>query len=403
MTAGTETERRVAVAGGGASGLITALALAADGIDVTLVAPARAPDPRTTALMDGSVKALEALGVWTLLKPNAAPLRIMRIIDGTKRLLRAPQVDFRSSELGLEGFAWNVENEALLAALDAVVAEQGRIRRVEASVTQAVDHGDHVELSLDTGETVQAALVAAADGRNSPCRRAAGIDIRTREYPQVAVTATLAHERPHGDISTEFHTETGPLTLVPLPGRRSSIVCVVSPREAEELMALDDGAFSRRMERKAHSILGPMRLDSPRGSFPLSARTATRFAKGRIALIGEAAHIIPPIGAQGLNLGIRDAATLAELVLVAWRAGEDIGGVGVTDPYERRRRADVESRTAAVDLVNRSLLTGFLPVAGVRGLGLWLLGRSPLLRRAVMREGVGPTRDVPRLLTGEAV
>jgi len=155
------------------------------------------------------------------------------------------------------------------------------------------------------------------------------------------------------------------------------------------------------MERKARSILGTMRLDSPRGNFPLSSRTAMSFARGRIALVGEAAHIIPPIGAQGLNLGIRDAATLAELASAAAKDGEDIGGAGVTEAYERRRRADVESRSFAVDLFNRSLLSGFVPVAGLRGFGLWLLGRSPLLRRAVMREGVGPTRDIPRLLAGE--
>ncbi len=393
--------RTVAVAGGGASGLVAALALAAGGLHVTLIAPRRAPDPRTTALMDGSVKALQALGVWPALLPNAAPLRVMRLIDGTRRLLRAPEVDFRAGELGLDAFAWNLENEPLLAALDAAVAGQPAIERIEASVVSVSDGEDGAQIELDDGRVLNVALVAAADGRNSPCRRAAGIEVRLREYPQVAVTATLAHTRPHGDISTEFHTETGPFTLVPLPGERSSVVCVVSPREAEQLMALDADAFARVMERKARSILGTMRLDSPRGNFPLSSRTAMSFARGRIALVGEAAHIIPPIGAQGLNLGIRDAATLAELASAAAKDGEDIGGAGVTEAYERRRRADVESRSFAVDLFNRSLLSGFVPVAGLRGFGLWLLGRSPLLRRAVMREGVGPTRDIPRLLAGE--
>lgn len=393
--------RTVAVAGGGASGLVAALAFAAGGLQVTLIAPRRARDPRTTALMDGSVKALQALGVWPALLPNAAPLRVMRLIDGTRRLLRAPEVDFRAGELGLDAFAWNLENEPLLAALDQAVAGQPAIERIEASVVSVTDGADSARIELDDGRELNAALVAAADGRNSPCRRAAGIEVRLREYPQVAVTATLAHARPHGDISTEFHTETGPFTLVPLPGARSSVVCVVSPREADELMALDADAFARVMERKARSILGAMRLDSPRGNFPLSSRTATSFARGRIALVGEAAHIIPPIGAQGLNLGIRDAATLAELASMASKDGEDIGGAGVTEAYERRRRADVESRSFAVDLFNRSLLSGFVPVAGLRGFGLWLLGRSPLLRRAVMREGVGPTRDIPRLLAGE--
>lgn len=390
----------VIVVGGGPSGLIAALALASGGLPVTLVAPPRAPDPRTTALMDGSVRALEALGLWERLRKDASPLRVMRLVDGTRRLLRAPEVEFRAGELGLEGFAWNLENEVLLAALDDAVAGAAGIERVAGAVRSVTDGAGQVAVELDDGRTIASALVAAADGRNSPCRRAAGIGVKVRDYPQVAVTATLAHGRPHHDVSTEFHTETGPFTLVPLPGDRSSVVCVVSAREAEELLALDEDAFARVMERKARSILGRMSLASPRGSFPLSQRTAERFAKGRIALIGEAAHIIPPIGAQGLNLGIRDAATLAELAVDAMQAGEDIGGAGVTEAYERRRRADVASRGFAVDLFNRSLLSDLVPVAALRGLGLWLMGRSPMLRKAVMREGVGPTRDVPRLLAG---
>ncbi|WP_428030124.1 UbiH/UbiF family hydroxylase [Ancylobacter sp.] len=403
MSSDLRLQRPAAVVGGGASGLVAALALAAGGLNVKLIAPPRATDPRTTALMDGSVRALEALGVWEALRPRATPLRTMRLIDDTGRLIRAPEVGFRANELGLEGFAWNLENETLLTALDEAVAGTGKIERIAGSVTGVVETPDEVTLELEGGASVTAALVAAADGRNSPCRLAAGIGMRVRDYPQVAVTATLAHSRPHGDISTEFHTRTGPFTLVPLPGDRSSVVCVVSAGEAEALAALDDEAFARAMERKAHSLLGGMRLVSKRGSFPLSQRTAERFAKGRIALVGEAAHIIPPIGAQGLNLGIRDGATLAELASDAARAGGDIGGPEVTEAYERRRRSDVASRGFAVDLFNRSLLSDLLPVAGLRGLGLWMLGQSPGLRRLVMRQGVGPTRDVPRLLAGKPV
>ena len=400
MSSELHTGQTASVVGGGASGLIAALALAAGGIPVTLIAPPRAHDARTTALMDGSVKALDALGVWPLLRPHASPLRVMRLVDDTGRLVRAPEVEFRAGELGLEGFAWNVENEALLAALDAAVAATPAITRRAASVAGLSGVPSEATLELDDGSRVTVALVAAADGRNSPCRRAAGIEVTTHAYPQVAVTATLAHSRPHRDVSTEFHTRTGPFTLVPLPGDRASVVCVVSAAEAEALAALDDAAFAREMERRAHSLLGTMRLDSPRGSFPLSRRTSTRFTGGRIALVGEAAHIIPPIGAQGLNLGVRDAATLAEIASDALRAGRDIGSAEVMEAYERRRRRDVASRGFAIDLFNRSLLTDLIPVAGLRGLGLWMLGQSPGLRRMVMRAGVGPTSDVPRLLSG---
>lgn len=388
----------VAVIGAGAAGLVTALALAAEGLPVTLIGPARPRDARTTALMDGSVRALDALGVWPRLAGQVSPLKTMRLIDDTGRLMRAPEVSFQAAELDLAAFAWNAENEPLLAALEGVVADTPSITRVVAAVDHVADGPEACEVTLEDGRVLSFTLVAAADGRRSPSREAAGIELRARDYPQVAVTATLAHTRPHRDISTEFHTPTGPFTLVPLPGDRASIVCVVAPKEAERLMALDEADFSREMERRAHSILGRMVLDCPRGAFPLGARTAARFASGHIFLVGEAAHIIPPIGAQGLNLGIRDAATLAELVGEAHRAGRDIAGPDVAEAYESRRRADVESRSLAVDLINRSLLTDLLPIQGVRGLGLWLLGRWPGLRRIVMREGVGPSRDVPRLL-----
>ena len=397
----TDSSSNVAVIGGGATGLIAALALASGGLRVSLVAPQRPVDPRTTALMDGSMQALKALGVWEHLRPVASPLRIMRLVDGTRRLMRAPEVSFRADELELEAFAWNLENETLLATLDAAVAESALIERVTAKVLHVIDGPAHATVELDSGRSLTVPLVAAADGRNSPCRRDAGIAMRTRDYPQVAVTATLAHTRAHNDISTEFHTETGPSTLVPLPGNRSSVVAVVSPADAERLGALDDSAFARAIEKRVHSILGAMTLGSPRGHFPLSVRTAERFAKGRIVLLGEAAHVIPPIGAQGLNLGIRDAATLAELASDAFKAGEDIGAQKLTDDYETRRRADVTSRSVAIDLFNRSLMTDFLPIQGLRGLGLWALGRMPSLRKVVMREGVGPTSHMPRLLAGE--
>ena len=387
------------VVGGGAAGLTAALALAAAGASVTLVAPERRPDPRTTALMDGSVNVLKMLGVWPRLAENAAPLKVMRLIDGTRRLLRAPEVAFSAREMELDAFAWNVENLHLNAALDAAVADAG-ITRIAAQLVDVANGADHVDVTLDDDLTLHAGLLAAADGRDSAVRRALGIATHPRSYPQVAVTATLAHTRPHGDISTEFHTETGPFTLVPLPGNRSSIVCVVDAAEAERLIELDADAFARAMELRAHSILGAMRLEFGRGSFPLSAGTAERLASGRAVLMGEAAHVIPPIGAQGLNLGIRDAATLAELVADALRAGDDIGGAPIGETYERRRRADIGTRTFAVDLFNRSLLTSLVPVHGLRGLALWLMQSAPPLRRAVMREGIGPTRDVPRLVAG---
>jgi 2-octaprenyl-6-methoxyphenol hydroxylase len=190
---------------------------------------------------------------------------------------------------------------------------------------------------------------------------------------------------------------------VPLPGSRSSLVCVLDPEHAAELLAMNDGALSAEIERRAHSLLGRMSAEPGRGVFPLAVETAEAFARGRIALVGEAAHIVPPIGAQGLNLGLRDAATIAEIVADARRQRQDVGTPEVLARYDTQRRADATSRTIAVDLLNRSLLTDFFPAQGVRGLSLYLVDRIGPLRRAVMREGVAPIASQPRLMRGEMV
>ncbi len=391
----------VAVVGGGPAGLTAAIALAAAGVETALVSRAPPADNRTTALLSGSVAALEALGVWPLCVAHAAPLTAIRLIDDTARLVRAPEVTFEAGEIGLDAFGHNIENRHLIAALDRRAAALPNLRRIAAAAT-AVQPGDHdVTITLDSGAMLTARLVVGADGRKSLCRAAAGIETERRDYPQVALTLNLGHARPHHGISTEFHTETGPYTLVPLPGLRSSLVCVVDPAQADDFGALDGAALSAEIERRSHSILGKVTVGDGRNFFPLSIETARAFGRARIALIGEAAHVIPPIGAQGLNLGLRDAATIGELVVESRRDGGDVGAAEVLARYDRMRRTDVTTRAFAVDALNRSLLTDFLPVQGVRGFGLYLLDRIAPLRRAVMREGVEPAAQ-PRLMRGEA-
>lgn len=393
----------VAVVGGGPAGLVAALALGSAGVETVLFAPPPGPDRRTTALLDGSVQALRALGVWEALAPHTAPLDKLRLVDGTRRLVRAPEVLFDCTELGLEAFGYNIENETLRTELRAAVDRHTNIRVIEAAVDE-VSPGDGAVRLRGGGTEWSARLVVAADGRNSICRRAAGIATVRREFPQVAITMNLLHARPHGNISTEFHTETGPFTLVPLPGMRSSLVCVLDPAQAEELKALNNAALGREIEKRARSILGRMEIDGGRGAFPLSIETARRFAAQRIALVGEAGHLLPPIGAQGLNLGIRDAAVIAELAADALRAGGDPGGEDMTEAYDQQRGGDVRSRAFAVELFNRTLLTDFLPAHMARGLGLELASRIGVVRRALMREGLGPRDErAPRLLRGEAV
>jgi 2-octaprenyl-6-methoxyphenol hydroxylase len=394
----------VVIVGGGPAGLTAAIALAGAGIETALVArPLGAPDHRTTALLASSVTALDTLGVWQHCRADAAPLRVMRIIDDTGRLLRAPEVHFTADEIGLDAFGYNIENRFLLAALDArahvlpslsFIADEAQAIAIEdTSVTVELEHGGPVSASLAIG----------ADGHRSLCRRAAGIATAGRRYRQTALTFNLAHQRPHQDSSTEFHTKTGPFTLVPLPGLRSSLVLVVDPAEAARIAALGEDALANEIERRSHSILGTMQPEPGRGVFPLGIEAARRFAVGRVALVGEAAHLLPPIGAQGLNLGLRDAATIGELVVAARREGGDVGAADVADRYDEARRTDVTSRAFAVDLLNRSLLSDFLPLQGMRGLALFLMQHIGPLRRAIMREGVAPASAQPRLMRGEAL
>jgi len=394
----------VVIVGGGPAGLTAAIALAGAGLATTLVARRPpAPDHRTTALLAGSVTALELVGVWPCCRQHAGPLRVMRIVDDTARLLRAPEVSFVADEIGLDAFAQNIENRHLVAALEARARELAALELIDDEADVVEVAAAQVTVTLKGGGTVLARLAIGADGRHSRCRTAAGIEVESRSYPQTALTLNLRHSREHRDTSTEFHTEAGPFTLVPLPGRRSSLVFVMAPEDSDRLTALTDAAMAEEIERRSHSILGAVEVEPGRGLFPLSVATATRFGANRTALIGEAAHVIPPIGAQGLNLGLRDAASIAELVIDAQRDGGDVGAPELTDRYDRMRRADVASRTLAVDVLNRSLLSKHLPLQGMRGLSFYLLEHVGPLRRAVMREGVMPRIAQPRLMRGEAL
>ncbi len=401
MGTAREFSSEIAVVGGGPAGLVCAIALKAAAVDTILIAPPAKPDHRTTALLSGSVTALETLGAWPACLQHAAPLKKLRIVDDTQRLFRAPEVFFDAAEIGLDAFGYNIENRYLLAALEARAAEL-RLPRIAVPALAIKPDADGVTIEYASREA-RVRLVVGADGARSLARDAARIATRRRSYPQTAVTLNLAHARSHDDTSTEFHTENGPFTLVPLPGRRSSLVCVLDPARAAELAALNDSALSAEIERRAHSLLGTMRVEPGRGIFPLAIETAEAFARARIALVGEAAHVVPPIGAQGLNLGLRDGATLAEIVADAQRQSLDIGAPDVLARYDRQRRADATSRSIAIDILNRSLLTDFFPAHGVRGLSLYLVDRIGPLRRALMREGVMPAASQPRLMRGETV
>ena len=401
---GVQRTPEIAVVGGGPSGLVTAIAVASAGLETVLFAPEPAKaDRRTTALLDGSVRILKSLAIWPMLEAEAAPLERLRIVDATQRLIRAPEVTFSASELGLEAFGQNIENETLRRALRTSADHTAGLRIVGDAVDMVIPEDASVLLCAG-GREERVSLVIAADGRQSVCRRAAGIGTAATQLPQTAIVVNLRHSRAHGNFSTEFHTKSGPFTLVPLAGNRSSLVWVVTPHEADALLRLGDDDLADEIERRAHSILGGMEIEGERASFPLAIDLAQPLAARRIALVGEAGHLLPPIGAQGLNLGIRDAATIAEIATDARRLGRDPGDSEVMQTYEARRRPDIRGRALAVDWMNRTLLTDLLPAQAVRGLGLELASRFSFLRRALMREGLGPREEnAPRLSRGEAI
>jgi len=383
---------QAAVVGGGPTGLAAAIALAEAGVNAVLIAR-QLPygDNRTTALLGGSVDFLQSLGIWARCAKDSAPLRVMRLVDATRRLIRSPEVKFSSDEIGMDAFGFNIENRMLMEAMEARASELRNLVHVDDEVQSVVPGDGVVTITTKQGRSLTAALAVGADGRHSLCREAAGIGVKRRELGQSALTLNISHARPHGDCSTEFHTEFGPCVLVPLSGNRSSVVWVVAPAEAARLKALGDDQLALELEMQTRSILGKLTVAPGRHVFPLGIENPDSLAANRIALIGEAAHVLPPIGAQGLNMGLRDAADLADIVREALSLGEDPGSDTVLQRYASARRADIFSRTFAVDMANRTLLSDFLPLQSLRAAGMSVLKNVGPIRRLAMREGLSPS------------
>jgi 2-octaprenyl-6-methoxyphenol hydroxylase len=373
------------VVGAGPAGLAAAIALRQAGFDAVCAGPAPhpdRPDRRTTALLQGSVRFLDSLGLWSRFAADAAPLSALRLVDRTGRLFRAPDMVFQAAEIGESAFGYNIPNTLIVAALmDALGASFIATSGVTAieSVTGAM------RLSLADGRRLDARLVVGADGRQSFCRQTAGIQTREWRYDQTATVCNFAHSRPHEGVCTEFHYADGPFTVVPLPGGWSSLIWVARPSDAAGLAAMSDAEFAQAIAARLGGLLGDITEIGPRNAFPLGALVARKLTGERLALVGEAAHVMPPIGAQGLNLGFRD---VAELVACAVRAKPDPGAAHMLAAYGTARRGDVLTRMAAADLLNRTLVSGLLPLQFARGAGLMALSMSAPLRRAAMRQGM---------------
>jgi 2-octaprenyl-6-methoxyphenol hydroxylase len=393
----------VLVAGAGAAGLSAAHAFAAQGRKVVVVGKIETNlAGRTVALFEGSLRFYRALGLWPRCTDHAAPMEGIRMIDDTGSIFPTAPKEFRSREINLDAFGENIENNVL-------VAELAQAARDNPSITLIEDHIDAFELNfsgahahLASGGRIEANFVVAGEGRNSQARQIAGITVTTWSYPQVALTVLLAHEKPHHNISTEFHKRSGPFTFVPLRGRegapyRSSLVWLVAPRDALRLQDLPPELLANEIEDESHSLLGKVTVDGPLGAFPMGAMKTSRVTGMRMALIGESAHLFPPIGAQGLNLTLRDIANLADcLESVDLDAPDEI--TRGLERYERQRARDIGLRINGVDILNRSLLIHALPVDFARAFALTFFSAIGVLRRALMREGVTPHGPTPKLM-----
>ena len=380
----------VIVAGAGPAGVAAACLFAGQGRSVALLAPPEVAghDPRTVALMQPQIHLLGEIGVWPGdLQVHAQALRRLRMVDDTGATFRAPTVTFDPTEIGEAEFGWNVPLAVLVPALAARAEAVGVTRRA-AEVKTARVTGDGIEITTD-GASYNAKLAVAADGRKSPLREAAGIVWQHWAYEQSALATSFAHSGSHDGISTEYHRGAGPCTTVPLPGNRSALVWLERPARIEALMAMSDAALAAEIQIATHGDLGLVSGSGPRRAFAMEGLTARSYAAARTILAGETAHVFPPLGAQGLNLSLRDAAEAARITTGA----ADPGSAHLLREYDGARRRDIGPRQTIIHMMNRSLLTGFTPLEAGRAGALLALSSVAFLRRAAMRQGLGTPRQ----------
>ncbi len=400
----------VVISGTGPAGMIASLCAAKAGLSTALVGPAiNLDDKRTTALLAPSLDTLDSLGLSEAVADIGTPLMTMRLMDGSRRLLRAPTVSFDAEEIGRALFGLNCPNAQLNQMLLDAVSSQNAIERIEGMVVDYTLGSNPIAMTVNDGQVLHTQSVMAADGKNSPARSAAGINVRRWSYPQTAAVGVVRHAKPHDFVSTEFHTETGPFTFVPMPDvdgeHRSSFVCALSPDDAGALAQMPLSDASLFLEKRAQHLFGALELEEEVQLWPLEALVASAFAAKGVYLTGETAHAFPPIGAQGLNLSIRDGSDAVDVISSALTSGDDPTSMLMASRYSAKRRADVWARTFGVDALNRSLLSGNPLLQVGRAAAMSLTRLSPRLKKGLMVAGlepfglrsmVGAMRDVMR-------
>lgn len=391
----------VVICGAGPAGLIAAAAMADLGHEVLCVDPMMRPDVRaaedlrSTAILQPGQALLERLGLWEALAPHAMPLQIMRLADAASGEAHTQIRDFDAAEISSSPFGWNVPNSHLKPALYAAVNSLDAVTLAHGvALTGLVPRLDDICLWFSDGQQRRARLAIGADGRGSTMRRLHGIEAQSWSYGQSALTFSVSHEKPHENISVEIHREGGPFTLVPLPDRvagngqalhMSAVVWMDDHKEIRRLEALDPEDFEAEATARSAEHFGALSLQTARACWPMTSQIAQRFDAPRTALIAEAAHVIPPIGAQGLNMSLADIRLLHDLL----RAQSDPGAAPLLRQYHHKRWRDVRARLAGIDLLNRTSQAKNPLLRAGRAPGLALLHRAPLLRRAMMRLGLG--------------
>jgi 2-octaprenyl-6-methoxyphenol hydroxylase len=412
MTASGE-RYHVIIAGGGTAGLALATALAdALGPELRIAVADRAPlkalgeprDARAFALSAGSRNMLARLGVWPAIAEHAQPVAVVDITDSSLEDAFRPTLVSYDNRVDGAPATWIVENDRLLDALIAAASARSGVALIGGSAVEAFTRDEHgVDVTLAGGRTLRTALLVAADGRNSRLREEAGIGVVRWSYPQVGIVTIVRHAKPHGGRAVQHFLPAGPFALLPLTGNRTCVTWTEEEKRGREIVALDDAAFLAEVEKRFDWRLGAVALAGPRSAWPLDMHLARALITDRFALIGDAAHGVHPIAGQGLNLGFRDVAALAEVVADAARLGLDIGSAGVLERYERWRRLDSALSAAAFDGLNRLFSNDLTPLRTLRDFGLGLVERMPALKQLFVAEAAGLTGDVPKLLRGEPI
>ena len=357
-------------------------------------------DGRASAIALSSRRFLEGIGVWPLAKADACPMMDIRVSDGASPLY----LHYDHNAVGDEPFGHMVENRVLRRAVWERMDQQPGVMALAPSRIVTLDRrAGRVVARLADGRRIVAPLVVAADGRGSTTRDDAGVRVFGWPYRQVGIVCTVAHERPHDYVAHEHFLPAGPFAILPLNGNRSSIVWTETASLGPAIMALDEAAFIDELATRFGDFLGELRLEGPRWCYPLSLQFAETQVAHRLALAGDAAHAMHPIAGQGLNMGFRDAAALAEVLADARRLGLDLGGKDVLDRYQRWRRFDNMTMLAMTDGLNRLFSNNIGPIRLARDVGLATVNRLPRLKRTFMRHAMGVVGTLPRLMRGEAI